>query len=145
LLSVLFQCFPLSTLNFGISLIHRGRQKSSVSNAVWIIRHQINNILRTGLLRWLVSREEHPARSHQDSWTSPPTATRSVLVLVANSDSRKDGRSREYNQKALDLIREYKVWNSVVHVGVVLNSPSFQKVLPDVSRSVERCIRLSRA
>lgn len=34
---------------------------------------------------------------------------------------------------------------SVVHVAAVLNSPPFQKVLPDVLRAVERCIRLSRA
>jgi 5'-3' exoribonuclease 1 len=41
--------------------------------------------------------------------------------------SRKDGRSWEYSQRALDLIKEYKVWNSVTYFlrFVLKNSPFF--------------------
>lgn len=54
--------------------------------------------------------------------------------------SRKDGRTWEYSEKAIDLIREYKVWNHNISFLFIsfLTYTYHQQTFPEVFRILDK-------
>lgn len=60
-----------------------------------------------------------------------------VKALKVIDYSRKDGRTWEYSQKAVDLIKEYKVWNCN-YLFVDPFSYKSQQTFPEVFRILDK-------